>query len=149
LASVQYTNGADVIFAAASQAGLGVIDAAQTKTKYVIGVDSDQYLYYKDTNPTRAGLIVTSVMKKVGDVIYDTVLEYQAGTLEFGVLVSYGLQEGVIDLAVNENYLAKVPQELRDRIEALKADIIAGDLVVTSRFDLTLEEIDTLFEGLE
>jgi len=149
LASVQYTNGADVIFAAASQAGLGVIDAAQTKTKYVIGVDSDQYLYYAETNPVRAGLIITSVMKKVGDVIFDTVVAYHAGTLGFGELVSYGLAEGIIDLAVNANYLAKVPEELRERLEVLKADIIAGELDVTSRFDLTLDEIDTLFNDLE
>ncbi len=149
LASVQYTNGADVIFACASQAGLGVIDAAQTKTKYVIGVDSDQYLYYADSNPTRAGLIITSVLKKVGDVIYDTVLAYLADSLEFGVLVSYGLSEGIIDLAINDNYLAKVPETLREYLETLKADIIAGELDVTSRFDLTLEEIDQLFEDLE
>ncbi len=149
LASVQYTNGADVIFAAASQAGLGVIDAAQTKTRLVIGVDSDQYLYYRDTNPTRAGLIVTSVMKKVGDVIYDSVVSYQNGTLGFGVLVSYGLAEGIIELAVNENFLSKVPQDLRDRLDTLKADIISGELDVTSRFDLTLDQIDALFDGLE
>jgi len=149
LASVQYTNGADVIFAAASQAGLGVIDAAQTKTKYVIGVDSDQYLYYEDSNPTRANLIITSVLKKVGDVIYNTVLQYQAGTLEFGKLVSYGLSEGIIDLANNANYIAKVPQALRDRLEALKAEIISGELDVTSRFDLSLAEIEALFNDLE
>jgi len=115
----------------------------------VIGVDSDQYLYYADSNPTRAGLIVTSVMKKVGDVIYDTVVSYLEEELEFGVLVSYGLAEGIIDLAVNANYLAKVPVELRDRLDALKAEIVAGTLDVTSRFDLTLEEIDALFEILE
>ncbi len=148
LASVQYNNGADVIFAAASQAGLGVIDAAQTKTKLVIGVDSDQYLYYRDTNPTRAGLIITSVMKKVGDVIYDSVVRYQNGTLSFGVLVSYGLAEGIIELAVNENFLTKVPQNLRDRLEDLKEAIISGELEVTSRFDMTLEQIDALFNGL-
>ncbi|MFA5006684.1 MAG: BMP family ABC transporter substrate-binding protein [Candidatus Izemoplasmatales bacterium] len=149
LATVQYNAGADVIFACASQAGLGVIDAAQTKTRYVIGVDSDQYLYYADSNPTRAGLIVTSVMKKVGDVIYDTVLAYLEDELDFGVLVSYGLAEGIIDLAVNANYLAKVPEELRDRLDALKAEIVAGTLDVTSRFDLTLEQIDSLFDTLE
>lgn len=149
LASVQYTNGADVIFAAASQAGLGVIDAAQTKTKYVIGVDSDQFLYYENSNPTRAGLIITSVLKKVGEVIFDSVVDYQAGTLGFGVLVSYGLSDGIIDLAVNSNYIAKVPQALRDRLDTLKAEIIAETLSVTSRFDLTLAEIDSLFKGLE
>lgn len=149
LANVQYSNGADVIFVAASQAGLGVIDSAQTRTKYVIGVDSDQYLYYAESNPTRAGLIVTSVLKRVDQVIYQSVLDFMDGTLEFGTLVSYGLAEGIIDLAVNENYVAKVPQAVRDEIENLKQQIIAGTLDVTSRFDLTLEEVQELFESLE
>ncbi|MDD3123392.1 MAG: BMP family ABC transporter substrate-binding protein, partial [Candidatus Izemoplasmatales bacterium] len=148
LANIQYNAGADVIFVAASQAGLGVIDAAQTKSKYVIGVDSDQYLYYESTNPTRANLIVTSVLKKVGTVIYESVLDYVAGNLDFGVLVSYGLKEGIIDLAVNANYIDKVPESVRNYIDELKASIISGDLVVPSRFDYTLDEIDGIFNSL-
>jgi len=149
LANVQYSNGADVIFACASQAGLGVIDSAQTNTKYVIGVDSDQYAYYADTNPTRASLIVTSVLKKVNIVIYNSVVSYMQGELEFGVLMSYGLSDGIIDLAMNENYEAKVPQILREKINTLKQQIIAGELDVNSRYDYTLDEIDSLFSGLE
>ncbi|XMB71669.1 BMP family ABC transporter substrate-binding protein [Mycoplasmatota bacterium WC30] len=149
LANVQYTNGADVIFVAASQAGLGVIDSAQTKTKYVIGVDSDQYMYYAETNPTRAELIITSVLKKVGDVIYDSVETYVNGNLEFATLVTYGLSEGIIDIADNENYQNLVPESLRIYIATLKADIISGELEITSRFDLTLDEVDTLLGSLE
>jgi len=149
LANVQYSNGADVIFACASQAGLGVIDSAQTNSKYVIGVDSDQYAYYADTNPTRASLIVTSVLKKVNIVIYNSVVSYMQGELEFGVLMSYGLSDGIIDLAMNENYEAKVPQTLREKINTLKQQIIAGELDVNSRYDYTLDEIDNLFSGLE
>ena len=149
LANVQYANDADVIFVAASQAGLGVIDAAETEGKYVIGVDSDQYSYYKDSNPSRAELIVTSVLKEVGDVIYDSTVKFYNGELEFGVLVTYGLAEGIIDIADNENYQSLVPEELRLYIDDLKAQIISGELVVTSRFDLSLDEVDALFESLE
>ncbi len=149
LANVQYANMADVIFVAASQAGLGVIDAAETQNRYVIGVDSDQYSYYKNSNPSRAGLIVTSVLKEVGDVIYDSTVKFYNDELEFGVLVSYGLAEGIIGIADNENYQALVPEELRLYIDDLRTQIIAGDLVVTSRFDLTLNQVDALFESLK
>jgi basic membrane protein A len=149
LANVQYSSSADVIFVAASQAGLGVIDAAETSNRYVIGVDSDQYAYYKDSNPSRAQLIVTSVIKDVGDVIYDSTVKFYNNELEFGVLKSYGIAEGIIDLADNENYQTLVPEELRLYIEELRNDIINGDLVITSRFDLTLDEVDNLFESLE
>jgi len=149
LANIQYENGSDVIFVAASQAGLGVIDSAETQNKYVIGVDSDQYAYYKDTNPDRAELIVTSVLKEVGNVIYDSVLAYINQNLEFATLVTYGLSEGIIDIADNENYQDKVPEELRIYIADLKAQIISGELDIVSRFDLTLDEVDQLFESLE
>ncbi|PKK94865.1 MAG: BMP family ABC transporter substrate-binding protein [Tenericutes bacterium HGW-Tenericutes-5] len=149
LANVQYSNNADVIFVAASQAGLGVIDAAETQNRYVIGVDSDQYSYYKNSNPSRAELIITSVLKEVGDVIYDSTVKFYNGELEFGVLVTYGLAEGIIDIADNENYQSLVPEELRLYIDGLKTQIIDGDLVITSRFDLSLDEVDQLFESLE
>lgn len=149
LANVQYNNNADVIFVAASQAGLGVIDSAQTQNRYVIGVDSDQYLYYADVNPARAQLIVTSVLKRVGDVIYDSVIAFLNEELDFATLVTYGLSEGIIDLADNENYQALVSEDLRNYIADLKADIISGELEVTSRFDLTLDDVDNLFESLE
>lgn len=149
LANVQYANDADVIFVAASQAGLGVIDAAETSNRYVIGVDSDQYAYYKDSNPSRAELIITSVLKEVGNVIYDSVEAYINNELEFATLVTYGLAEGIIDIADNENYQEKVPEALRLYIENLKTRIINEELNVTSRFDLTLDQVDQLFESLE
>ena len=149
LANIQYSNNADVIFVAASQAGLGVIDSAETSNRFVIGVDSDQYSYYKESNPSRAGLIVTSVLKEVGDVIYDSTVDFRDGELEFGVLVTYGLAEGIIDIADNENYQSLVPEALRLYINDLKNQIIAGDLVITSRFELSLDEVDALFESLE
>jgi basic membrane protein A len=149
LANVQYANNADVIFVAASQAGLGVIDAAETQGKFVIGVDSDQYNYYKNSNPSRAELIVTSVLKEVGDVIYDSTVKFYNGELAFGVLVTYGLAEGIIDIADNENYQTLVPEDLRLYIDDLKSQIIDGDLIITSRFELSLDEVDALFESLE
>jgi basic membrane protein A len=149
LANVQYSNDADVIFVAASQAGLGVIDSAETENKYVIGVDSDQYDYYKVSNPSRAELIITSVLKEVGDVIYDSTVKFYNGELEFGVLVTYGLAEGIIDIADNENYQAKVPEELRLYINDLKMQIINGELNIQSRFDLSLDDVDALFDSLK
>lgn len=149
LANVQYSNQADVIFVAASQAGLGVIDAAETQNRFVIGVDSDQYSYFKDTNPARANLIVTSVLKEVGNVVYDSAVSHLNGELEFGVLVSFGLAEGIVGLADNENYQRLVPEALRLYIDGLKAQIISGELVVTSRFDLSLDQVNQLFETLK
>lgn len=149
LANMQYTSQADVIFVAASQAGLGVIDEAQTQNRYVIGVDSDQYDYYKTSNPQRAELIVTSVLKEVGNVIFDSVVAYMNDELTFGTLVSYGLSDGIIDIADNANYQAKVPEALRDLIENLRGQIISGDLEVKSRFTMTLEEMNQLFASIE
>ena len=149
LASMQYTSGADIIFQAASQAGLGVIDAAQTQKKFVIGVDSDQYMYYETSNPTRAQYIMTSVIKSVEDVIFDSVTDFLEGTLEYATLKSYGLKEGIIDLAFNNYFETITPNELKTYLLDLKTSILNGDLSVTSRFDLSLDEVEALFKSLK
>lgn len=56
-ATAWYTAGVDVIFAAAGGAGTSVMEAAETKTKKVIGVDVDQ----ANMSPT----VVSSAMKQL------------------------------------------------------------------------------------
>jgi len=146
LAETQYNSGADIIFQAASQAGLGVIDAAKTKQKYVIGVDTDQYNYFKDTDSAKADLIVTSVLKKVDQVLIDTVNSFLAGTLEYGKLEELGLAEGIVGLAKNTNYETIVSSEIRAEIDQLELDIINGNIIVSSAYDLDINQVNAILD---
>ena len=66
LAIEQYEDGSDVIFAAAGASNAGVFDAAEEQHKFVIGVDSNQ-------NWVKPGLVLTSMMKRVDQAVYDTI----------------------------------------------------------------------------
>ena len=135
-AADMYRAGADVVFAAAGQSGLGVFEAAAALSGghrgqlWAIGVDSDQY----DTVQSLPGVvdparwqrhILTSVTKSFEDSIYDVLAAHAEGTLAPGVH-AVGLSTGAVDISWSGGYLAGA----RAQIEALRQRIVAGQLVV-------------------
>ncbi|MBO3445991.1 BMP family ABC transporter substrate-binding protein, partial [Clostridium sp. CCUG 7971] len=58
IAQQMYANGADIIFSAAGDVGLGAIEVAKEQGKFAIGVDRDQ-------NEVAPNTVITSAMKKV------------------------------------------------------------------------------------
>jgi len=122
LAVSQYDGGADVIFAAAGASGLGVFDAAEDRKKFAIGVDANQ-------NWTKPGLILTSMLKRVDRAVYSTIEEAQTGKFTGGVK-RFGLANQGIDYAVDQ-YNAKILTDpVKKRAGELKAEIIAGNIIV-------------------
>jgi basic membrane protein A len=122
LAMSQYEGGVDIIFAAAGASGLGVFDAAEDKKKFAIGVDSNQ-------DWTKPGLILTSMLKRVDEAIFSTIAEAKAGTFTGGVQW-FGLANKGVDYSFDQ-YNAKILTEpVRKRADELKAEIIAGKIVV-------------------
>src|SRR6266545_4477203 len=123
LAVAQIGKGADVIFAAAGNSGLGVFDAAEQYDKYVIGVDSNQ-------NWVKPGHVLTSMVKRVDNAVYQIINDLVHHRFHGGIHV-YGLQDGGIGYAMDQ-YNAKLisPDVLRE-VEAAKAKIIAGQIKVT------------------
>lgn len=115
-----YGSGVEVLFAAASQAGLGCIDATKTNGKLIIGVDSDQYAFYADTDADKASVIVTSVLKRVDLALYQCCEEFLAGTLTYGDLEVLGIKDGMVGLVKNDNYEALVSQSTRDYLDAVE-----------------------------
>ena len=133
LAETMYTTGnADILFAAASQAGLGALDAAKNKNKLIIGVDSDQYSYFRETDAAKANQIVTSILKRVDLALYESCERFLEGTLTYGDLEYLGIKEGKIGFVQNENYEAKVPEAIRNYLGALYDEILAGTIIVES-----------------
>jgi len=122
LALSQYEAGADVVFAAAGASGLGVFDAAEERQKYAIGVDANQ-------NWTKPGLILTSMLKRVDEAVFTTIADAKAGNFTGGVKW-FGLANKGVDYAYDQ-YNAKILTEaVRKRADELKAQIIAGKIVV-------------------
>ncbi len=152
LADTMYGEGnVDVLFAAASQAGLGCLDSAKNNAKYVIGVDSDQYDYFKDLDPTKASRIVTSVLKRVDLALYEASEAFMNGELEYGTLSYLGIKEGKIGIVENALYESIVSADHRAYIDSLIAGISDGTITVNSglRRFTTLEQLNALYDALD
>ena len=122
LAKSQIDRGADVIFAAAGQTGLGVLQAAKDAGKFSIGVDSNQ-------NPIHPGSVLTSMLKRVDVAVYNAFKDSQEGKFTAGI-VSLGVAEGGIDWALDDNNKALITPEMTAAVDKAKADIIAGTITV-------------------
>jgi basic membrane protein A len=131
LALAQIAKGADVIFPAAGNSGLGVFDAVEAAgkdqngraTHFVIGVDANQ-------NMVKPGYVLTSMMKRVDNAVYQITRDvvnkqFKAGLHVFG-LESDGVAYALDDY--NRNLLS--PEAIRAAEEA-RRKIISGEIKVT------------------
>ena len=122
LALSQYEAGADVVFAAAGASGLGVFDAAEEQKKFAVGVDSNQ-------DWTKPGLILTSMLKRVDEAVFVSVQEANEGKFTGGIK-RFGLGNKGIDYSFDQYNEKVLSESVRHRADELKAEIIAGKIVV-------------------
>lgn len=123
LAKAQIERGADVIFQAAGNSGLGVFDAAEETNTLAIGVDSNQ-------NWVKPGFILTSMMKRVDNAVYNTVRETVDGQFKGGLHL-FGLDNDGIGYALDDYNRNLIPQSVIDDVERAKKEIIEGHIKVT------------------
>ena len=143
-----YNSGLSVIFAAAGQSGLGVIDAAVEQGKFVIGVDSDQAEALKDSQPDMAAVIITSAIKNISDNAVKAVDRAMKGEIPYGTREVFGLADGAVGIAENEFYEQLLSEEARAQIEELKQQVIAGEVEMTPTEGLTTEKINEIREAV-
>jgi len=137
-AIAQYNQGVDITFPAAEQAGLGCVEAAVEMEKYIIGVDSDQAMLFDESSPEKANVILTSVLKEVGNSLVRAVQLEQEGTLQWGTFESLGLLENGVGIADNKYYQENVPDDIKAAVADGKEEVVSGKAAVTSA--LTDEE---------
>ena len=76
---------ADVFYQVAGASGAGLFEACKELGTWAIGVDSDQYAYYKESeNPELADIILTSMLKNVGDSVVAFFEKVENGEAEWG-----------------------------------------------------------------
>jgi basic membrane protein A len=133
----------DVFFPIAGGAGTGAFEAStEIDDSWALGVDSDQYAAFIDSNEAFAKVIPTSVTKEVGNTMVS--LFKDPSTIEWGTLRAMGVAEDAVGLAENEYYEEVVPQEVRDAVETAKEGIKDGSIVVKSYFDGTEDDYTEL-----
>lgn len=113
----QIDRGADVVYAAAGGTGVGVYQAAKDSGVLAIGVDSNQ-------NYLHPGTMLTSMLKRVDLAVYDAFKEVKPG------ISALGLAEDGVGWALDEHNESLITDEMKSRIEGIKARIIIGELAV-------------------
>lgn len=117
---------ADIIMPVAGPVGTGTLAAAKAKPgTSVVWVDADGF----ETQPEFGNLILTSVMKDIGNAVFDTIKAVQDGNFDSAPYVGT-LENGGVSLAPWHDFEDKVPAELQEEITKLQEDIIAGTIVV-------------------
>ena len=119
----------DINFAVANLTGAGVIDAAKSTKTFVIGVDSNQ-------NGMAPGFVLTSMMKRVDVLAYDIVKAVVDGTFKGGVNKQYGLKEGGVEAAMDDNNKGLIADATLKTMDDLKAKVVSGEIVVPNYIEL-------------
>jgi len=135
LARTQIEKGADVLFAAAGNSGLGAFDAVEQYGKdgdgrprrFVIGVDSNQ-------NWVKPGFVLTSMVKRVDNAVFQ-IVEDRVEKRPVGGIHIYGLDNEGVGYAVDQNNKDLLPPAVLEAVEAAKRKIIAGQIKVTNAME--------------
>ena len=122
IAKTQIDQGADVIYAAAGGTGVGVLQAAADAGKLGIGVDSNQ-------NGLHPGKVLTSMLKRVDNAVYDAMSDVQKGEWSSGVEVM-GLAQDGVGYAVDDNNKTLVSAEMKAAADKAADAIKSGSLQV-------------------
>ncbi len=130
LSLAQISKGADVIFTAAGNSGLGAFDAVEQQgkqngraTHFVIGVDSNQ-------NMVKPGFVLTSMVKRVDNAVYNIVQEVYNHRFSPGLHV-FGLDKDGVGYSMDDNNKDLITQASIEQVEEAKKKIIAGEIKVT------------------
>ncbi|MBL8047820.1 MAG: BMP family ABC transporter substrate-binding protein [Chthonomonas sp.] len=122
LAALLFSQGADVVYAAAGRAGLGTIKAAKDAGKFCIGVDSDQ-------DDLEKGVVLTSMIKRVDEAVYATIKDLKEGKYSAGETI-YDLKSNGVGTSDFRNTKSVIGDAGMKKIEEAKAKIIAGEVKV-------------------
>ncbi len=171
-AMLMLQQGADVIYHAAGETGLGVLDAVyEWDIKHMgqhtlaIGVDAPQAWVHP-------GYIIASMVKHVDVAVYKAIEEVATGTFKGGLLV-LGLKEGgvdiskpedikkMIDIAVSLNLMSKdkaqkvyneimklrnsIPKDIWDKVMKLRQEIIEGRVKVPMPTKQNIKELRKVY----
>ncbi|MBI3782752.1 MAG: BMP family protein [Deltaproteobacteria bacterium] len=125
LALVQ--QGCDFLFHNADAAGLGVFQAAQQSHVFAFGSNKNQ-------NGVAPEVVIASATIDIPQAFVQIARAVQGGGFE-GKVVRKGMKEGVVSFVLNPQLEAKIPADVKTRLDQTKAAIAAGSLrVPTAEF---------------
>ncbi len=128
------SEGADVIFPVAGPVGIGAMTAVEDANKgggevKYIGVDVDQFV----SVPEHSAIMLSSVLKRIDNGVTAAIGSAVDGSFAGGVSVNNLKNEGT-GLAPFHDFDSQVSAELKSELDAIKAGLIDGSIVVKDYF---------------
>jgi DNA-binding SARP family transcriptional activator/basic membrane lipoprotein Med (substrate-binding protein (PBP1-ABC) superfamily) len=130
-----YEAGADVVFHAAGDSGVGVFEAAHALSTHkrhlwAIGVDSDQFVTVREIpGATNADEwrphILTSVLKRLDLANYELLAEFALGEFRAG-RQTFNLATGGMDISYSGGFI----DDIRPQLETAKQQVTSGQVIV-------------------
>jgi basic membrane protein A len=93
----------------------------------MLGVDSDLAV----ADPSVADMVLVSIMKRIDEAVYQATMEASTGDFDVSPYVGTLENEGV-GLSGFGSFESQLPEGLTDELDALREQIISGELEVTS-----------------
>ena len=123
MAQAMFDEGADIVYQVAGGTGIGIIEAAKQAGRYAIGVDTDQ----DDLAP---GHVLTSMVKRVDVAVENVIKGYAQDKFPGGEVWNFGLAQDGVALSSMTHTKDLIPASYVEKIEAMKAQIVSGDIKV-------------------
>ena len=124
--------GADIIMPVAGPVGSGTLAAIKAASNAsslkAVWVDADGFLTTGDKH------ILTSVVKEIGNSVYDTAKASQDGTFDSTPYIGT-LANGGVGIAPFHDFDSQVPSDLKSKVTELTDQIKAGTLDVSTKYD--------------
>ena len=122
----QIAEKADVIFGAGGPTGSGGIMGAAAQGAWVIGVDQDEYLTtFGKGSVAGANKLLSSAMKRVDVAVYSAIRNAAMDQWQGGNVLFEAKNDGV-GLAPYHDTESAIPQEVKDKLAQIAADMKAG-----------------------
>lgn len=150
ISAAMYDSGVDIIYGVSGSSFPGLAKEATARGGfdagvYAIGVDTDMWTVYSASeNAEYADVIITSMLKNVGDSVVFAIDHFMAGDLPWGTVMAMGINEGAVGVADNSYYREQTPADILDYMDELTAGVVSGEVEVPSYFDF--EDYDTFAE---
>ena len=144
-----YNQGAQIVYAPASQSILGAVTASSNMDKYLIACDTDIWASMVESDPDLVRNVITSSLKKVGESLAFAMRGLQDGSMTTSDNYVLGLSSGSVGLSDNENYRAIVPEEIRTQLDELAAKVANGEISVRMATGTPTEEVAALRDSMK
>ncbi|WP_326635821.1 BMP family ABC transporter substrate-binding protein [Streptosporangium sp. NBC_01755] len=125
-AEKMYQDGADIVYHASGDSGLGVFQAAAAAGKQAIGVDSDQYETVKEADLKK--VIMTSMLKRVDVGVFEFIKAFQGGA-KGGTNSIYDLKVDGVGLSTSGGFI----DDVTAKVDEAKKKIVDGSITVPSK----------------